>query len=207
MVFRPQTGFPEDALRGERMIDFGIPSKPLRMGGRVRLDIPSRHNREIFEDFQRRNAFYHKPWVYHSDDPAYYDQYLMRIKRGITQGCFIFDHQREQLVGVVNINNIMLGPIRAASLGYYADEAYAGRGYMREGMALALDYAVKDIGLHRIEANIQPGNEPSRRLVQKLGFRNEGFSPKYLQIGGKWCDHERWAILDEEIIAISQERK
>jgi len=66
-------------------------------------------------------------------------------------------------------------------------------------MRLVLDYSFTTLGLNRLEANIQPENIASRRLVQKLGFRKEGFSPKYLQIGGKWCDHERWAILAEEI--------
>jgi [ribosomal protein S5]-alanine N-acetyltransferase len=68
---------------------------------------------------------------------------------------------------------------------------------MTEGLALVLRHAFRSLGLHRLEANIQPGNHPSRRLVRGLGFRKEGFSPRYLKIGGHWRDHERWAIIRE----------
>lgn len=154
----------------------------------------------MYLDFLQRNEAYHRPWVYHTPEPRFYSHYLKRIKRGITQGCFIFDLESDDLVGVININNIQLGSMRMASLGYYGDQAYAGRGYMTEGMGLVLKYAVADLGLHRLETNIQPGNTASLKLVKRLGFKKEGFSPKYMQIGGKWRDHERWAILDDEIL-------
>jgi len=172
----------------------------LKCGKKTYIEAPTRGMRAMFLDFLARNAAYHRPWVYHSDDPQYFDQYLQRIKRGVTQGCFILDQKNGALVGVVNLNNILLGGMRSASLGYYGDKEYAGTGYMAEGMALVLRYAVDSLGLHRLEANIQPGNVASLRLVRKLGFRKEGFSPKYLQINGAWRDHERWAILDEEIL-------
>jgi len=154
----------------------------------------------MYLDFLKRNEAFHKPWVYHSIEPKFYDHYLRRIKRGVTQGCFVFDIKTDQLLGVVNINNIQLGSLRMASLGYYGDKDYSGRGYMTEGMGLVLRYAVEDLGLHRLEANIQPDNIASRKLVKRLGFQKEGFSPDYMQIGGKWRDHERWAILDYEIL-------
>lgn len=173
---------------------------PLSVGTNVYIEVPSRSKRDEFMAFLTRNVAYHEPWVYHSKNPKYFDHYLKRIKSGVTQGFFIVDIKSGALVGVVNINNILLGGLRSASLGYYADQAYAGKGYMTEGLNLVLHYAVETLGLHRLEANIQPENMASKRLVQKLGFRKEGFSPKYLQIGGKWCDHERWAILDEEVL-------
>ncbi|PCJ32669.1 MAG: hypothetical protein COA93_09085 [Alphaproteobacteria bacterium] len=176
-----------------------IPSRaPLGIGKKCYIEAPTRKKMAAYKDFLHRNESYHRPWVYHSFKQEYYEHYLKRIKNGMLQGCFVIDSQTDNLVGIININNILLGPMRMASLGYYGDEAYAGKGYMAEGMTLAIKYAFESLGLHRLEANIQPGNTPSIRLVQKLGFRKEGFSPKYLQIGGKWCDHERWAILDEE---------
>jgi ribosomal-protein-alanine N-acetyltransferase len=72
---------------------------------------------------------------------------------------------------------------------------------MSEGIQLVLRHSFGALGLHRLEANIQPGNEPSIALARGAGFRLEGFSPRYLKIDGKWRDHERWAILAEEWVA------
>ena len=83
-------------------------------------------------------------------------------------------------------------------LGYAIGAPYAGEGYMTEGIELVLRHAFGAMGLHRLEANIQPGNEPSIALAKRAGFRLEGFSPRYLKIDGRWRDHERWAILAEE---------
>jgi ribosomal-protein-alanine N-acetyltransferase len=69
---------------------------------------------------------------------------------------------------------------------------------MREGLALLIEEAFGPLGLHRLEANIQPGNQDSIHLVRKLGFSYEGLSRRYLKIGKEWCDHERWAILQED---------
>jgi ribosomal-protein-alanine N-acetyltransferase len=69
---------------------------------------------------------------------------------------------------------------------------------MSEGLRMVLRRAFRMHRLHRVEANIQPGNRASRRVVGRLGFRREGFSPRYLKIGGRWCDHERWALTHEE---------
>jgi ribosomal-protein-alanine N-acetyltransferase len=101
------------------------------------------------------------------------------------------------IVGVVNLNEIVRAALQSAYLGYYAFQPHAGQGYMAEGLGLVLRHAFRRLGLHRLEANIQPGNRASRELVRRLGFRKEGFSPRYLKIGGRWRDHERWAIVRE----------
>jgi ribosomal-protein-alanine N-acetyltransferase len=90
------------------------------------------------------------------------------------------------------------GLFHSAYLGYYAFEPFAGSGYMSDGLGLVLNEAFGALDLHRLEANVQPGNLPSIRLVSGLGFRLEGFSPRYLKIAGRWRDHERWAILRDE---------
>ena len=182
------------------MINIITPRDPLRIGIYTYIKAPTKQDVKMYLAFLKRNEAFHKPWVYHSIDPKYYEHYLNRIKRGVAQGCFVFDLKSDALVGVININNIQLGAMSMASLGYFGGESYAGKGYMTEGMGLVLRYAVEKIGLHRIEANIQPKNIASKKLVKRLGFRKEGFSPKYMQIGGKWCDHERWTILDEEVL-------
>jgi ribosomal-protein-alanine N-acetyltransferase len=98
------------------------------------------------------------------------------------------------MLGVFNLSQIFRGNFRSAYLGYYGHAAFVGQGYMREGLELVVRYAFAKLGLHRIEANIQPGNLRSRALVERCGFVKEGFSPRYLKVAGRWRDHERWAI-------------
>jgi len=124
--------------------------------------------------------------------------YLNRLKNLETTGFLIGRNLDDRLVGAININDLILGGSRSGSLGYYIDIDFSGMGYMSQALQLVLRYAFQDLNLHRLEANIQPMNEASKALVNKMGFRKEGFSPKLLNINGVWCDHERWAILDSE---------
>jgi [ribosomal protein S5]-alanine N-acetyltransferase len=101
------------------------------------------------------------------------------------------------VVGVITISAIVMGLFRSAFLGYYGMVDLAGRGLMTEALKLSCDYAFKEIGLHRVEANIQPANDKSVALVRRVGFVKEGFSRRYLRIDGEWRDHERWALLSE----------
>jgi [ribosomal protein S5]-alanine N-acetyltransferase len=100
-----------------------------------------------------------------------------------------------ELVGMVNVSEIVRGALRSAYLGYCAFAPHQRQGLMCEGLRLAIARCFGPLRLHRIEANIQPRNKASRSLVRKLGFRREGYSPRYLKIRGRWRDHERWALL------------
>ena len=143
----------------------------------------------------RASRSLHKPWVQPPSSSAAFRRYLARVEDPSHAAFLIWKRGPDGgLVGVVNISEIVLGPFRSAYLGYYAFEPFAGRGLMRMGFELVLAKAFRKLKLHRLEANIQPGNEPSRRVARKLGFRLEGFSPDYLFIDGAWRDHERWAI-------------
>ena len=124
-------------------------------------------------------------------------EYLKRFKSPANIGHWILTESGE-LAGVVNISEIVRGRFRSGYLGYYGFAPHDGRGYMTEGIRAVISSAFRKLGMHRLEANIQPGNERSRRLVQRLGFKLEGFSPRYLKIAGKWRDHERWAITKED---------
>jgi ribosomal-protein-alanine N-acetyltransferase len=100
-----------------------------------------------------------------------------------------------QFAGVINLTNVIMGAFRSGYLGYYAFAGQERRGYMREGLRAVVVHAFRSLKLHRLEANIQPGNRASLALAQACGFAREGYSPRYLKIGGRWRDHERWAIL------------
>ena len=102
------------------------------------------------------------------------------------------------ILGFFNLSQIVRRSLQSAFLGYAVGAPFAGQGYMREGIELVLQRAFVDLRLHRIEANIQPGNQASSALARGAGFQREGFSPRYLKIDGQWRDHERWAILVED---------
>jgi ribosomal-protein-alanine N-acetyltransferase len=104
----------------------------------------------------------------------------------------------KRIVGAINLSQIFLGPFRSAYLGYYIGAAFAGQGYMTAGLQLMLEYSFRQLKLHRLEANVQPHNVASIALVKRAGFTREGYSRRYLKIGGRWRDHERWAILIED---------
>ena len=103
-----------------------------------------------------------------------------------------------ELAGVININEIVRGTFCSGYLVYYAFVPHNGCGYMTRGLRAVLSQAFRTLRLHRLEANIQPDNESFRRLIRRLGFRQEGLSPRYFKVAGRWRDHERWALTVEE---------
>jgi len=145
-----------------------------------------------------RSRTLHHPWVQAPGTPETYRDYLLKHQEPRGVALFVWLDEPRGLVGVVNLSEIVLGSFRSAYLGYYAFVPYAGRGLMKDGLAKVITCAFDVMKLHRLEANIQPGNRRSKALVKKLGFRREGQSPRYLKINGRWRDHERWAILSED---------
>ena len=101
----------------------------------------------------------------------------------------------DEVVGVINLNEILLGAFRSARVSYYVNHDHQGQGLMTEGLKLFTVDAFFSQGLHRIEAAIQPQNVLSKRLVKRCGFHYEGLAKGYLYIGGQWRDHERWALV------------
>jgi ribosomal-protein-alanine N-acetyltransferase len=150
---------------------------------------------ELFEAIVRSRAL-HGSWITPVATEAEIREYLsqppgVRIGYGIRE-------ESDALAGVVNINSVIRGAFQNGFLGYYALSPYEGRGFMRAGLLAVVDRAFGEHGLHRVEANIQPGNIRSVHLVQGLGFRFEGHSPRYLRINGEWKDHDRYALTVEE---------
>jgi len=172
--------------------------KVMAEGKRVYLYEPARTDGPAFVEMTATSTALHQPWVFPATDLERYKLYMERLKSGRALGFFIADKESDALAGAININDIVLGGFRTGSLGYYIGSAWAGRGMMTEALGLALDQAFGPYRLNRLEANVQPENEASLALVRRLGFRCEGFSPKFLKIDGEWRDHERWAILADE---------
>jgi len=140
----------------------------------------------------------HYPWVDPPKTREHFKNYLRSRQSGSDDGFLICDRGTGRIAGVINLNCIVRGFFQSTYLGCYAFADFAGKGYMREGLELVTHFAFTELGLHRVEANIQPGNAASIALVRRCGFRKEGFSPKYLQVFGKWRDHERWALLADD---------
>ena len=101
--------------------------------------------------------------------------------------------------GQVTVNNIVGGSAMFASVGYWIDQRHAGRGHMPVAVALAVDHCLSDLGLHRMEVAIRPENVASLRVVQKLGFREIGYAPRFLHIDGDWRDHQLFALTAEDL--------
>ena len=168
------------------------------MASRVRLSPPIEQDREEFLALMRASRGFHRPWAAVPVDDSRFDAYLADARKPDYEPLLVRRSEDGAIVGFFNISQITHGPLQSAYLGYAVGQRFAGQGYMREGIDHALRHAFVVLGLHRLEANIQPGNEASLALARAAGFRREGFSPRYLKISGRWRDHERWAILAEE---------
>jgi ribosomal-protein-alanine N-acetyltransferase len=181
------------------------------IGTRVAIRRPTADDCNEFIHLMQVSREFHLPWLDPAKTPEDFDSYLRSRDGGLTNdGFLICCRESGKILGLININCIVWGFFASGYLGYYLGAPYARQGYMTEGMKLVTRYAFSRnyalpgvdclMALHRLEANIQPGNLPSIGLVRKCGFRKEGFSPRYLYVLGQWCDHERWAITAEEVI-------
>ena len=163
----------------------------------IKLKRPSSRDEDAFLRAVHRSRSLHKGLVSPPATPEKYQRFVRSLRRRNCVGFLVTLKDTGDLVGVVDVNEIVRGHFQSAYLGYYAFMPHAGCGHMRQGIQKVIAYCFKDLKLHRLEANIQPQNSRSIALVESLGFEEEGYSPRYLKICGKWRDHERWAILKE----------
>ena len=174
------------------------PLEALATGDRVYLRPPERDDAEEFLSLVRASRKYHRPWVYPPATRDGFRRYVERRESDRYFPCFLFLRETDALVGVANLSEIVRGVFLSAYVGFYGHADYAGQGLVREGVGLLVRHAFRKLRLHRLEANVQPANRGSLALVRALGFRKEGLSRRYLKIGGRWRDHERWALLAED---------
>ena len=169
-----------------------------RQQPRVRLERPSARRERDFLAAALRSRALHRGYVVTAATPREYRRYLRSARCANQESFFVVEAASGELAGVVNINDIVRHSELSGRLGYYAFVPHAGKGAMREGLVLVIERAFREFGLHRLEANIQPGNDRSIALVESLSFRREGTARGFLKIGTRWRDHERWALLKED---------
>ena len=164
-------------------------------GFRTRIQTPEATDEEAFQSAMQDSIGLHHPWVSAPKDHAGWLRYMNRLDRNNEDGFLIKRIHDGAICGVINLYIITYEALCSAYVSYYGVVGHIESGYMKEGMLQVIRYAFEELGLHRLEANIQPGNLSSIGLARSTGFEYEGYSPRYLRIKGKWCDHERWAVL------------
>ena len=117
-----------------------------------------------------------------------------QLGAGYGFGIFVDGH----FAGEINLNSLQRGPFQNAYVGYWIDEGRAGRGYVPEAVVAVTKFAFEDLRLHRLQIAIIPRNSNSRRIMEKLRYREEGIALRYLEINGEWEDHVRYAIITDE---------
>jgi ribosomal-protein-alanine N-acetyltransferase len=176
-----------------------------RRGFSVYLRPPRDSDARAFLGAVKASRKLHGAWVQPPTTPARFAQFVRRFGVAAKGNPLTATHvgfvvcrcEDDALVGVFNLSEIVRGLFQSAYLGYYAFSPHAGAGYMAEGLELTLGVAFRALGLHRVEANIQPANLRSLALAREAGFVREGFSRRYVRIAGRWRDHVRMALLAE----------
>jgi ribosomal-protein-alanine N-acetyltransferase len=161
-----------------------------------------------WRDMRVRNAPWLRPWEpTNPETPLYrssigpYVSMVRTMRREARQGQALpwVVTVSDRFAGQLTVGSIVWGSSRSAQVGYWIDEAYAGLGVIPTALAMAVDHCFGVVGLHRIEASIRPENHASRRVVEKLGFREEGLRQRQLHINGAWRDHLCYALTAEEV--------
>jgi ribosomal-protein-alanine N-acetyltransferase len=173
--------------------------------GRVVLRPIRQRDSAAWSEVRRANAAWLAPWEATAPRPVLGEvsfRTMVRHLRGEAREGrmlpFVVTYDG-RLVGQLTVGGITWGSLCSAHVGYWVDARLAGRGIIPTSVALATDHAFGVLGLHRIEVNIRPENDASLRVVQKLGFRDEGLRLAYLHIDGAWRDHRTFALTADEV--------
>jgi len=184
---------------------------PQLHGERVMLRAPQPRDYRAWRNLRYESRGFLKPF-----EPRWTEAdlgrgvYFARLKRGqleAMQGTdytffiFVDEGRKEELVGGITLSNIRRRAAQFGTLGYWMGERWAGKGLMTEAVGALLPYAFEGLNLHRVHAAFLPHNMASRRVLEKNGFREEGFAEKYLQIDGRWADHVLFGLTREQFEA------
>ena len=144
----------------------------------------------------RASRLSHRAWVKVPLATSAFKRYVNEMRTAEDLSFVVRRNDNGSIVGVVELQDIFMGDFKNAYIIYFAFEGQQRQGLMRQAVTEVIQIAFSTLKLHRLEANIQPENTASKKLAKACGFRKEGYSPKFLKKGGRWCDHERWALLN-----------
>ncbi|MFW5728416.1 MAG: GNAT family N-acetyltransferase [Spirochaetota bacterium] len=190
----------------------GAPETPTIFTERLELAVLDRSDAEEVADYYVRNRRFLAPWVPRREEEFFTKRYQQRaLSRDFAEALsktklpfWIRRRDDGRIIGAAVFANIIYGSFRSCFLGYNLDEEATGKGFMTEALKATLGYVFHTVRLHRVEANVMPRNDASLRVLDRLGFRREGYSPRYLEIAGQWEDHIRMAILSEEFTSLER---
>lgn len=176
-------------------------SSAVEVGPRLSLRRPIPGDRDEWVALRESNLDHLLPWeprLKVKSERERWDSYLRTSDEEDRKRFLICLNAGGTIIGSVSLNGIRHGVLQSCDMGYWIGKQFTRRGHMTEALLLAIRHAFTKLELHRLEANVQPSNLASLRVVRKAGLRHEGTSLRFLKIDGKWCDHERWALTVEE---------
>ncbi|HUO23976.1 MAG TPA: GNAT family protein [Caulobacteraceae bacterium] len=188
------------------LLDWITPENGLRLDGAgIVLRAPRVRDYEAWAALRHSSRAFLQPWepIWPADDleRAAYRRRLAAYSREIDAGTaypfFIFDSGQDRLAGAITVSNVRRGVAQSATVGYWIGQPYARQGLMTAALRTVSDFAFRGLGLHRLEAACVPQNEPSRRLLLKVGFEHEGQARAYLKINGVWRDHLLFGMISD----------
>jgi ribosomal-protein-alanine N-acetyltransferase len=180
--------------------------EPVLQGNGVFLRYPELSDYAAWSALRSESRAFLAPWepTWAPDElsrPAFrrrLRRYQREIRSDVSYPFFIFRKSDNALMGGCTLSNVRRGVTQSAALGYWIGERYARQGHSHAALRAILPFVFQVLGLHRLEAACIPENEPSRRLLIKVGFREEGRARRYLQIAGDWRDHILFALLEDD---------
>jgi ribosomal-protein-alanine N-acetyltransferase len=180
--------------------------EPVLQGDGVYLRYPQMTDYTAWSQLRGESRAFLAPWepVWAADElsRAAFRRRLRRYQRetrgDLAYPFFVFRTGDNVLVGGCTLSNVRRGVTQSAAAGYWVGECYARRGLMHAALRAMLPFVFQVLGLHRLEAACIPENAPSRALLLKMGFREEGYARRYLQIHGEWRDHILFALLEDD---------
>lgn len=185
------------------------PTRPLIRTPNLSLRAPVATDYAAWAVLRMESREFLTPWepVWNEDDLTR-TSFRLRVKRAAREiatdeaySLFIFEQRSDMLIGGLTLGLVRRGVAQACTLGYWMGQRHAGKGHMSEAVRGALRFAFGELALHRVEAACLANNEPSRRLLERIGFQHEGLARAYLRINGTWTDHLLYAALSSDRIA------